>query len=249
MLPNHSPLIIAEQFGTLASLYPDRIDLGLGRAPGTDQKTARALQRDNNAAFRFPSLVKELQQYLSIDNKDSAVRAIPGEGLNIPIWILGSSTDSAHLAATFGLPYAFASHFAPQQLHQALTIYKSEFLPSDQLKEPYCMACINVIAAETTDEANLMATSLQKIFIGIITNNRHPLQPPDPSFKLSPEIGQVMQQFLAYSFVGGPELVRKEITQFVADTQVDELMITSHIYYHNARLRSYEILKDLQKGK
>ena len=246
MLPNHAPLIIAEQFGTLASLYPDRIDLGIGRAPGTDQLTARALQRDDQAAFEFPKTVKELQEYLSAENSDSPVRAIPGEGLDIPIWILGSSTDSAKLAAAYGLPYAFASHFAPQQLEQALSIYRNNFKPSEQLKEPYTIACVNVTAAETSEEARAMATSMQKIFLGILTNNRQPLQAADPNFKLSPETEQVMQQFLKYSFVGNPAEIKAAISQFVDDTQVDELMVVSHIYDHQARLKSYQIVKDLQ---
>lgn len=246
MLPNHAPLAIAEQFGTLESLYPDRIDLGLGRAPGTDQKTAQALQRDPNAPFRFPSIVKELQQYFSTENKNSAVRAIPGEGLEVPIWILGSSTDSAHLAAAFGLPYAFASHFAPAQLHHALKIYKSEFQPSKQLDQPYCMACVNVIAADTNREAEILATSLQKVFIGIITNNRRPLQAPDPDFKMLPDIAQVMNQFLKYSFIGGAKKIENEIVSFIEETQIDEMMVTSHIYDHEARKKSYEILKKVQ---
>ncbi len=246
MLPNHTPLVIAEQFGTLASIYPDRIDLGLGRAPGTDQQTARALQRDDQAAFEFPKTVKELQTYLSIDNQNSDVRAIPGEGLNIPIWILGSSTDSARLAASFGLPYAFASHFAPQQLMQALQIYRADFKPSAQLKEPYTIACVNIVAATTSAEAKLLATSLEKIFLGILTNNRHPLQPADINFKISPETQHVMQQFLAYSFIGNPSEIKAGLSKFVDDTQIDELMVVSHIYDHEARLNSYKILKELQ---
>jgi len=249
MLPNHSPLVIAEQFGTLASLYPNRIDLGLGRAPGTDQLTAKALQRDDRAAFHFPDTVQELQKYLSSDNKNGAVRAIPGEGLDIPIWILGSSTASAKLAASFGLPYAFASHFAPQELHRALNIYKSEFVPSEQLKEPYAIACVNVIAAETTAEAKLIATSMEKVFLGIFTNNRRPLQPPDLTFKLDPRFQPLMQQFLTYSFAGNPTDIKDDLTKFVDDTQIDELMVVSHIYNHEARLNSYRILKELQDGK
>ncbi|MFA5046455.1 MAG: LLM class flavin-dependent oxidoreductase [Paludibacter sp.] len=248
MLPNHSPLVVAEQFGTLASLYPHRIDLGLGRAPGTDRATAKALQRDERAAYQFPDTVSELQKYLSVQNKNGVVRAIPGEGLDIPVWILGSSTESARLAATFGLPYAFASHFAPQQLHQALQIYRSGFVPSDQLKEPYVLACVNVTAAETTEEAQLLATSMKKMFIGIFTNNRHPLQPPDHTFKLDSGLQPLMQQFLTYSFVGNPEEIKNNLTKFVEDTQIDELMIVSHIYDHEARLNSYKILADLQKA-
>jgi len=249
MLPNHAPLIIAEQFGTLESLYPGRIDLGLGRAPGSDQHTARALRRDDKAAFQFPQTVKKLQTYLSSNNCNSLVRAVPGEGLDIPLWILGSSTDSAHLAAAMGLPYAFASHFAPAQLHQALSIYKAQFQPSNQLKEPYAMACVNVIIGDTTEDAQLMATSLQKIFLGIVTNNRKPLQKPDPDFYLSPEIERVMQQFLAYSFIGSMEDVEPELIEFVDQTGVDELMITSHIYDHNDRIASYRMLSELQMVK
>ncbi|MFA5328151.1 MAG: LLM class flavin-dependent oxidoreductase [Prolixibacteraceae bacterium] len=246
MLPNHSPLVIAEQFGTLASLYPHRIDLGLGRAPGTDQLTSKALLRDDRAAFQFPDTVRELQKYLSPENKNSAVRAIPGEGLDIPIWILGSSTASAKLAASFGLPYAFASHFAPQELHRALHIYRSEFVPSDQLKKPYTIAGVNIIAAETTVEAKLIATSMEKVFLGIFTNNRRPLQPPDHRFKLDPRFLPLMQQFLTYSFAGNPSEIKDSVTKFVDDTQIDELMVVSHIYDHEARLNSYRILKELQ---
>ena len=248
MLPNHSPLVIAEQFGTLASLYPNRIDLGLGRAPGTDQLTAKALLRDGRAAFEFPDTVRQLQKYLSADNKNALVRAIPGEGLDIPIWILGSSTASAKLAASFGLPYAFASHFAPQELHRALHIYRSEFVSSDQLKEPYVIACINVIAAETIADARLIATSMEKVFLGIFTNNRGALQPPDHTFKLDPRFLPLMQQFLTYSFVGNPSEIKDFVTKFVDDTQIDELMVVSHIYDHKARLNSYRILKELQDG-
>ncbi|MBU2913296.1 MULTISPECIES: LLM class flavin-dependent oxidoreductase [Reichenbachiella] len=246
MLPNHSPLMVAEQFGTLASLYPGRIDLGLGRAPGTDQHTAAALQRDDQAAYKFPTSVRELQNYFSADNEHGRVRAIPGEGLDIPMWILGSSTSSAHIAASLGLPYAFASHFSPVQLHQALDIYRSTFKPSSVCKEPYAIACVNVTAADTSEEAHLLATSMRKIFMGILTQNRSPLQPPDKDFVLPPEFEQALQQFLTYSFIGSPDEVEASISQFVTDTAIDELMVVSHIYDHQARLRSYEILKQLQ---
>ena len=249
MLPNHAPLIIAEQFGTLESLYPGRIDLGLGRAPGSDQHTARALRRDDRAAFQFPQTVKELQQYLSADNAGAPVRAVPGEGLEIPLWILGSSTDSAHLAAVMGLPYAFASHFAPAQLHQALSIYRAEFQPSAQLTEPYAMACVNVIMGETSAQAQLMATSLQKVFLGIVTNNRKPLRRPDPDFQMSPEMASVMQQFLAYSFIGNKKDVEPKLIEFVDATGVDELMVTTHIYNHSDRVASYRMLSELQMEK
>ncbi len=248
MLPNHAPLVVAEQFGTLASLYPNRIDLGLGRAPGTDQLTARALERNDQAAFEFPKTVRELQDYLSNDNQDAPVRAIPGEGLNIPIWILGSSTESAKLAAAAGLPYAFASHFAPQQLHEALRIYRTNFKPSVHLQAPYAMACVNVTAADTTEEAQILATSMQKIFLGILTNDRKPLQPADPNFQMSPQASQALSQFLKYSFIGNPMDLKKQLTQFVQQTQIDELMVVSHIYNHEARLKSYSILKEIQNS-
>ena len=176
MLPNHAPLIIAEQFGTLATLFPRRIDLGLGRAPGTDQFTAAALRRDDLAAMEFPKNVQELQLYLSASNKNGRVRSIPGEGLDIPIWILGSSTESAYLAAAFGLPYAFASHFAPAQLNTAVAIYRNNFKASKQLKEPYVIACINVISADSNEEAAKIATSFKKLFLGIITGKRQQLK-------------------------------------------------------------------------
>lgn len=249
MLPNHAPLIIAEQFGTLATLFPNRIDLGLGRAPGTDQFTAMALRRDQRAAMEFPKNVQELQTYLSAGNSNGRVRAFPGEGLDIPIWILGSSTDSAHLAAAFGLPYAFASHFAPAQLHAALALYHENFRPSAFLKEPYIMACVNVIAADTDEQAERLATSFKRLFLGIITGHRELLQAPvnpDEDF-MDPMEEAALQQMIAYSFIGGPEKVKKELQQFLDKTQVDELMITSPIYDHQDRLHSYKITSDLTK--
>lgn len=247
MLPNHAPLVIAEQFGTLVSLYPDRIDLGLGRAPGSDQVTARALRRDMGAAYRFPETVKELQGYFSNEDPSTPVRAIPGEGLNVPIWILGSSTDSAYLAAEFGLPYAFASHFAPRQLYDALNIYRAKFKPSNQLSHPYTMACVNVIAADSSTEAKVIATSLQKIFMGIVTNQRRPLQPPDPSFILPQQIASALDSFLSCSFIGDKTEVKSGIVEFVENTAIDELMVTSHIYDLKDRKNSYQILKEIQE--
>jgi len=249
MLPNHAPLIIAEQFGTLATLFPNRIDLGLGRAPGTDQLTAMALRRDQRAAMEFPKNVRELQTYLSASNRNAHVRAFPGEGLDIPIWILGSSTDSAHLAAAYGLPYAFASHFAPAQLDTALAIYHQNFRPSAYLKEPYTMACVNVIAADSDEKAELLATSFKKLFLGIITGHRELLQAPfnpDEDF-MDPMEEAALQQMIAYSFIGGPEKVKEGLQQFLDKTQVDELMITSPIYDHKDRLHSYKIASDLNK--
>ena len=249
MLPNHAPLVVAEQFGTLATLFPNRIDLGLGRAPGTDQFTAAALKRDEQAAMEFPANVEELQRYLSEGNKNGRVRAFPGEGLDIPVWILGSSTDSAYLAASLGLPYAFASHFAPAQLYQALAIYRRNFKPSQQFKEPYVIACVNVIAADTDYEANRLATSFKKLFLGIITGNRQQLkepEEPDEDF-MDPMEEAALQQMIKYSFIGSPEKVKKELNSFIEISQIDELMVTTAVYEHQARLHSYEILGQLNK--
>lgn len=245
MLPNHAPLIIAEQFGTLATLYPHRIDLGLGRAPGTDQLTASALNRDPRAAIEFPQNVQDLRKYLSAENHTAPVRAIPGEGLDIPIWILGSSTDSAYLAAALGLPYAFASHFAPAQLHEALKIYRDNFRPSAQLDTPYTLACVNVIAADTDTEADLLATSFKRLFLGIITGKRQLLQPPHERLRLNEMEEAALTRMTAYSFIGGPDKVGNEVQQFLDETQIDELMAVSYLYDHEARVHSYEILKQL----
>lgn len=249
MLPNHAPLIVAEQFGTLATLFPHRIDLGLGRAPGTDQLTATALKRDDQAAMEFPANVEELQRYLSEGNKNGRVRAFPGEGLDIPIWILGSSTESAYLAASLGLPYAFASHFAPAQLYKALTIYRNNFRPSEQLKEPYTIACVNVIAADTDYEAHKLATSFKRLFWSIIIGQRQQLKPPvkpEEDFRDSMEEA-ALQQMTKYTFIGSPEKIEKELNQFIEITQIDEIMVASAIYEHQARLHSYEILGELNK--
>lgn len=245
MLPNHAPLIIAEQFGTLATLYPNRIDLGLGRAPGTDQLTIQALRRDRYAAMEFPQNVKELQTYFSVENRTASVRAFPGEGLDIPIWILGSSTDSAYLAASMGLPYAFASHFAPAHLHAALRIYHENFVPSAHLSAPYTMACVNVIAADTNEEAQRLGTSIKEQFLGILTGKRELLQAPNPDKEWDPLEEAALEQMIAYTFVGGPEKVKAELQAFIDKTQVDELMIASAIYDHEARVKSYEILKSI----
>lgn len=251
MLPNHAPLAIAEQFGTLETLYPDRIDLGLGRAPGTDQLTAAALRRNNlGTAYHFPSDIRELQLYFSNDNVAGRVRAFPGEGLDIPIWILGSSTDSAYLAAELGLPYAFASHFAPTQLLRAISIYRQHFKPSAQLDKSYVLACVNVIAADTDEEAHVLATSMYRMFLGIVTNTRRPLQPPVPSMDpyWSPEIEAAVKQMTACTFVGGPENLSRQLSSFLAETDADELMTTGNIYDQGARLKSYRILSEVIQG-
>ena len=247
MLPNHAPLVIAEQFGTLETLYPGRIDLGLGRAPGTDQLTAMALRRNNMAtAYDFPEDIKSLQTFFSASNRNSKVRAFPGEGLDIPIWILGSSTDSAYLAAKMGLPYAFAAHFAPAQFRTAIEIYRSNFQPSAQLDKPYVLACVNIFGAETDDEAEFLVTSLYRMFLGIVTNGRAPLQPPGnlPSTFYLPGVQDMLQRMPACTFTGSEDSLRKKLSVFIAETGVDELMAVSYIYDMDKRLRSYEILKE-----
>lgn len=248
MLPNHAPLAVAEQFGTLETLYPNRIDLGLGRAPGTDQVTAAALRRNNlQTVYHFPSDIKDIQKYLSADNRNARVRAFPGEGKDIPLWVLGSSTDSAYLAAEMGLPYAFAAHFAPAHFSRALEIYRSNFKPSAQLGKPYFIACVNVIAADTDEEAHELATSMYRMFIGIITNTRQALQPPVPEMKpyWNGEIRAAVQQMLAYSFVGSKETLKTDLETFINETQINELMTTGNIYDQDARLKSYRILRDI----
>lgn len=246
MLPNHSPLVVAEQFGTLETLYPNRIDLGLGRAPGTDQNTAMALRRNaKDVSMAFPSDVKQLQTYFNKENSAAAVRAFPAEGLDIPLWILGSSTDSAYLAAQMGLPYTFAAHFAPGQFRSAIAIYRNNFRPSKQLAKPYIVACVNVIAAETNEEANYNATSLVNMFAGIITNARVPLQPPGElrdSYQI-PEVRAMVENMLACTFIGNKDTLRENVGGFIEDTKIDELMVTSYLYDEVAKKRSLELLK------
>jgi luciferase family oxidoreductase group 1 len=245
MLPNHSPLVIAEQFGTLASIYPGRIDLGLGRAPGTDQLTALALRRNNALlAYDFQAEIGQLQNYFSAANKDSKVRAFPGEGADVPLWILGSSTDSAYLAARAGLPYAFAAHFAPAQFRTAIDIYRKNFQPSAHLEKPYAMACVNIMAADTDEEAELLSTSLIRMFLGIITNDRKPLQPPGPlpAILSNPEVQQALHNMTAYTFTGSKQTIKKQLAAFIEDTGIDELMAASHIYDQPAKLGSFSIL-------
>lgn len=250
MLPNHSPLVVAEQFGTLATLYPNRIDLGLGRAPGSDQATAMAIRGENmNASFYFPRDLDSLQKYFSTENADGKVRAIPGEGIEIPIWILGSSTDSARLAAAKGLPYAFASHFAPAYFMEAIKIYRENFIPSAQLQEPYVIACVNVVAAETDEEAEYLATSVKQLFMGIVTGKRQLLPPPVDSME---EVWNVFEeeavmQMLAYSFIGSKEKIKAMMVDFVQKTGINEVMATSHIYDHEAKLNSYRLFAEALK--
>lgn len=247
MLPNHSPLVIAEQFGTLETIYPGRIDLGLGRAPGTDQLTAMALRRNNMATTHdFPDDIKQLQAYFSKENNSSKVRAFPGEGLGIPLWVLGSSTDSAYLAAEMGLPYAFAAHFAPAQFRVAIDIYRNNFKSSKQLKQPFVMACVNVIAAETDEEAEFLTTSLIMLFLGLVTNSRKAIQPPGElpeTYRLS-AVRSAVNSMMGCTFTGGKNLLRKKLYQFISETGIDELMVSSNIYDKEAKLKSFSILKD-----
>ncbi|AEG91803.1 LLM class flavin-dependent oxidoreductase [Ramlibacter tataouinensis] len=243
MLPNHSPLVIAEQFGTLESLYPGRIDLGLGRAPGSDPATARALRRDLvSDPDAFPQDVVELMDFLS-DEPQQAVRAVPGRGLKVPVWILGSSLFGAQLAAMLGLPYAFASHFAPAQMMQAIALYRATFKPSEQLDKPHVMLGFNVFAAETDQEAAVLATSMQQAFVNLRTGRPSKLQPPLPGYleTLPAPARAMLDEVLACSAIGSPATVRQGLQDFIARTGADELMITSQIFDHQARLRSYEL--------
>jgi luciferase family oxidoreductase group 1 len=244
MLPNHAPLVIAEQFGTLEALHPGRIDLGLGRAPGTDLFTVHALRRDPASADKFPQDVLELQHYLADPEPGQAVRAIPGAGSRVPLWILGSSLFGAQLAAMLGLPYAFASHFAPEALLPALELYRSAFRPSEQLQEPYAMVGANVIVAEDDDSARRLFTSAQQSFANILRGRRGQLPPPidDIESYWTPAEKERASAMLRRSFVGSPETVRAALADFVAETAADEIIVAAAIHDHAARLRSYELL-------
>ena len=249
MLPNHAPLVIAEQFGTLESLFPGRIDLGLGRAPGTDQVTARALRRAlTSDADQFPQDVVELMQYFQPASTAKRVHAVPGEGLNVPLWILGSSLFGAALAAELGLPFAFASHFAPSQMMAALAIYREHFQPSAQLDRPYATLGFNVIAADTDDEARFLASSMQQAFVNSRSGRPSRLQPPLPDYEqgLVPHEREIIDQVLNCSAIGSPRSVRQGLETFIARTGADELMITSHIFSQSARLRSYAITAEIR---
>jgi luciferase family oxidoreductase group 1 len=244
MLPNHSPLVIAEQFGTLESLYPRRIDLGLGRAPGTDQRTLQALRRDYSTADSFPQDVLELQALLGPPQPGQHVQATPGAGTNVPLWVLGSSLYGAQLAAALGLPYAFASHFAPDELYRALELYRANFRPSAQLQKPYAMVGANVIAADTDAEARRLFTSAQQAFTNLFRGTRGKLTPPidDIEAYWSPLEKAQASRMLACAFVGSPATVQAGLTKFIRDTGADEVIVAAAIYDHAARLRSYELL-------
>jgi luciferase family oxidoreductase group 1 len=248
MLPNHSPLVIAEQFGTLEALYPGRIDLGLGRAPGTDPVTRRALRRDANSADTFPQDVLELQALLGPPRPEIPIRAVPGSNSRVPLWILGSSLFGAELAATLGLPFAFASHFAPENLLPAFEVYRDQFRPSESLKEPYAMAGVNVFAADSDPEARRLFTSAQQAVTNIYRNARGQLPPPidDIDTFWSPDERAWTSNRLARSLVGSETTVHKGLRDFVAETGADELIVAAAIFDHAARLRSYEILKDFR---
>jgi luciferase family oxidoreductase group 1 len=243
MLPNHAPLVIAEQFGTLAALYPNRIDLGLGRAPGSDQRVASAIRRTlNSDPQAFPHDVMELQSYFADDGR-TGITAIPGAGANIPLYILGSSLFGARVAAALGLPYAFASHFAPEMLDQALKIYRDEFRPSAQLSKPYTFAAMTIIAAETDDEAEYLASSLQQSFIRLRTGTPGQLPPPIKDYKksLPPQHALILNNVLECSAIGGPEKVKADVARFIERTEADEIIIASSIFDHEKRKASLEI--------
>ena len=252
MLPNHSPLIVAEQFGTLGTLYPNRIDLGLGRAPGTDQATASAIRSDfYQAAMDFPNEVQKIQNYFSIANANQPVRANVAEGVNVPLYILGSSTDSAHLAAKKGLPYAFASHFATAHLLNALSIYHREFQPSSELKKPFTIAGVTVIIGDTDAEAERISTSYYGRVIGILTGDRGQMEAPT---EMSPRLKQIIrqpavQQMTKYAFIGSKETVKKKVQAFIELTQVDEIIVATHVFDALDRIKSYiafaEIMREI----
>jgi luciferase family oxidoreductase group 1 len=250
MLPNHSPLIVAEQFGTLGTLYPNRIDLGLGRAPGTDQATASAIRSDfYEAAMAFPEEVQKVQNYFSEDNEHRPVRANVAEGVDIPLYILGSSTTSAYLAAEKGLPYAFASHFASAQLMEALEIYKSQFQSSDALNQLYSIAGLSIIIADTDEEAEFLSTTYYTRVIGILTGNRGPLEAP---FEVTNEFRATIQHFAVqqmtkYAFIGSKETVKKKVKAFVESTGVDELMVATHVFDVKDRIKSVTLFSEIME--
>lgn len=249
MLPNHSPYIIAEQFGTLAHLYPGRIDLGLGRAPGTDQRTLKALRRDVAASDRFPQDVRELQAYLSTNGMGEGIEAVPAQGTNVPLWILGSSNFGAMLAAEYGLPYSFASHFAPDFLMAALTYYRENFVPSEQLSQPYAMVGVNVIAAKTDEEAKFLATTQQMSFADIFRGARGLSKPPieDIESYWSPMEKSQAMRMLACTIIGSKETVKRELDNFIKKTQADELIVVSDVFEPAARFESLDLISQVMQ--
>lgn len=252
MLPNHAPLVVAEQFGTMATIYPNRVELGLGRAPGTDMMTANALRRSkNDSVYTFPEDVKALLTYFGQEEQQSYVKAYPGVGTNIPLYILGSSTDSAYLAAKLGLPYVFASHFAPRYMEEAIKIYRSRFQPSEYLDQPNMMVCLNVIAAETDEEAQWLSTTMQQFFLNVVRGSRNPLQPPveDMDKIWNPMEKEMAASMSSVTLLGSKETIRNQLTSFQNYYEVDEIMAVSYIYDPEKQKRSYEILKEVVDGK
>ena len=249
MLPNHAPLTIAEQFGTLETLYPGRIDLGLGRAPGGDRNVLRALRR-GAGADRFPQDVQELQFFFGDPEPGQTIRAVPGAGLAVPLWLLGSSTFSAQLAAALGLPFAFAAHFAPDELHQALDLYRAGFQPSSALSKPHVMIAVTVVAADTDAAARRLFTSLQQAFVALRSGTPGLLRPPVDDFDATvpPAVRSSVDHALRYAVVGSPETVRQGLARLVDETAADEVMITAQIYDQAARRRSYEIVATVRDG-
>lgn len=252
MLPNHAPLVVAEQFGTMAVIYPGRVDLGLGRAPGTDMRTASALRRSkSDSLYTFPEDVQSLLGYFGPEEKQGHVKAYPGVGTSVPIYILGSSTDSAYLAAKLGLPYAFASHFAPQQMEMAMMIYREKFQPSEYLSEPYMMVCLNVIATETNEEARRELTTMQQFFLNVVRGTSKPLQPPVDSMEdvWMPHEKDAAQSMSRLTFLGSKESVRDQYNRFQKAYNVNEIMVVSYILDPDKQKRSYQIFKDIVDGK
>ena len=252
MLPNHSPLVVAEQFGTMATIYPDRLDLGLGRAPGTDMLTASALRRSkNDSVYTFPEDVKALLQYFGPLEQQGYVKAYPGVGTDIPIYILGSSTDSAYLAAELGLPYVFASHFAPRYMEDAIMIYRKRFKPSPYLDKPYMMVCLNVIAAETDEEAKFESTTMQQFFLNVVRGSQMKLRPPVESMDhiWNPAEKEMAQGMASVTFMGSKDTIRQQLTDFQESYNVDEIMAVTYIFDPEKQKRSYEIFKEIVDGK
>ena len=249
MLPNHAPIIVAEQFGTLESLFPGRIDLGLGRAPGSDPLTMKALRRDSTRADNFADEVTELKSYFSSASAGNTIQAIPGSGLNVPLWILGSSLFGAHLAAIMGLPYVFAAHFAPEFMYQALDVYRQNFQPSDALDNPYAMVCINAVVADEDRQAEYLFTTIQQSVANLVRGQRELMMPPINNIDdyWSPIEKQRATNMLRYSFVGSVETVTNDLKQFIAKTGVDEIMVSSNIYDQQDRLYSYQAVADIAK--
>ena len=252
MLPNHSPLVVAEQFGTMATIYPDRVELGLGRAPGTDMLTANALRRSkNDSVYTFPDDVNALFTYFGPVEKQSYVKAYPGVNTNVPIYILGSSTDSAYLAAKLGLPYVFAAHFAPRQMEAAITIYNDRFQPSEYLEKPYMIVCLNVVAAETNEEASFLGTTMQKFFLNVVQSSQMPLQPPVENMDdyWIPMEEEMVTSMTNVTLMGSKETIRQQLTGFQEKYNVNEIMAVSYIYDPEKQKRSYEILKEVVDEK